>query len=103
MRLIPRISPPQINKLAKIDVIIIDDFGLSPMTDEQSRDILEVVDDRSGTRPLIMTSQLPSDNWYGTIPSATIADAILDRIIHGSYKLNLEGESKRKNRNKDKD
>jgi DNA replication protein DnaC len=90
-----------LNKLAKIDVLVLDDFALAPLTDEQSRDLLEVVDDRAGKRPLIIASQVPSDNWYNTIPSATIADAILDRVIHGSYKFHLAGESRRKN-NKNK-
>lgn len=88
-----------LNKLAKIDVLVLDDFGLAPMTEEQSRDLLEVVDDRCGKRPLIIASQLPPDNWYGAIPSATIADAILDRVIHGSHKLHLTGGSRRKNKN----
>lgn len=88
--------------LEKIDVIVLDDFALAPITDEQSRDLLEVVDDRAGKRPMIIASQIPPDNWYSTIPSATIADAILDRIIHGSHKLHLSGESRRKNKGKQK-
>ena len=90
-----------LKRLAKIDVIVLDDFALAPITDEQSRDLLEVVDDRVGKRPIIISSQLPPDNWYGAIPSATIADAILDRIIHGAHKLHLTGETRRKNKNKD--
>ena len=90
-----------LKKLEKVDVLVLDDFALAPITDEQSRDLLEVVDDRAGKRPLIIVSQLPSGKWHGAIPSATIADAILDRIIHGSHKLHLEGESRRKNRKKD--
>ena len=84
-----------LKRLEKIDVIVLDDFALGPMTDEQSRDLLEVVDDRTGKRPLIIASQVPPDNWYATIPSATIADAILDRIVHGSHKVHLTGPSKR--------
>lgn len=82
-----------LNRLAKIDVLVLDDFGLAPMTDEQSRDLLEVVDDRVGKRPLIIASQLPVENWYEAIPRATIADAILDRIIHSSHKLKMRGKS----------
>lgn len=89
-----------LNRLAKIDVIVLDDFGLAPMTEEQSRDILEVVDDRSERRPVIIASQLPMDNWYSAIPSATIADAIMDRIIHGSYKLQLTGGTLRDPKNR---
>jgi DNA replication protein DnaC len=89
-----------LKKLAKIDVIVLDDFGLAPMTDEQARDLLEVVDDRCGRRPMIIASQLPPDNWYATIPGATIADAILDRIIHSSHKLHMTGKSCRRNDSK---
>ncbi len=85
-----------LSKLAKIDVLVLDDFGLAPVTEEQARDLLEVVDDRCGKRPMIISSQLPPDNWYGTIPSATIADAILDRIIHSSHKLHMKGKSCRR-------
>lgn len=82
-----------LNRLAKIDVIILDDFGLAPMTDEQSRDLLEVIDDRVGKRPVIIASQLPLEDWYEAIPRATIADAILDRIIHSAHKLKMRGKS----------
>jgi DNA replication protein DnaC len=87
-----------LEKLAKVDVLVVDDFALAPLTEEQARDLLEVVDDRFGKRPLIIASQLPPDNWYGAIPSATMADAILDRIINGSQKLHLSGPSRRKNK-----
>ncbi len=89
-----------LKKLQKIDVLVLDDFALAPMTDEQSRDLLEVVDDRAGKRPMIISSQIPPEKWYDAIPSATIADAILDRIIHGAYKLHLTGDSRRKNKHK---
>jgi DNA replication protein DnaC len=89
-----------LNRLAKVDVLVLDDFGLAPMTDEQSRDILEVIDDRSERRPVIIASQLPVDNWYSAIPSATIADAIMDRIIHSAYRLDLKGGTLRDKRNK---
>jgi DNA replication protein DnaC len=92
-----------LKKLAKVDVLVLDDFALAPISDEQSRDLLEVVDDRVGKRPLIFVSQLPPGQWHGAIPSATIADAILDRVIHGAHKLHLEGESRRKNRKKKED
>lgn len=92
--------PRFLKRLAKVDVLVLDDFALAPISDEQSRDLLEVVDDRVGKRPLIIVSQLPPGQWHGAIPSATIADAILDRIVHGAHKLHLEGESRRKNRKK---
>jgi DNA replication protein DnaC len=89
-----------LKKLAKVDVLVLDDFALAPISDEQSRDLLEVVDDRVGKRPLIIVSQLPPGQWHGAIPSATIADAIIDRIIHGAHKLHLEGDTRRKNKRK---
>jgi DNA replication protein DnaC len=89
-----------LNRLAKLDVLVLDDFGLAPMTEEQSRDMLEVIDDRAERRPVIIASQLPVDNWYSAIPSATIADAIMDRIIHGSYKLQLTGGTLRDPKNR---
>jgi DNA replication protein DnaC len=89
-----------LNRLAKTDVLVLDDFGLAPMTEEQSRDMLEVIDDRSERRPVIIASQLPVENWYSAIPSATIADAIMDRIIHGSYKLQLTGGTLRDKKNR---
>jgi DNA replication protein DnaC len=89
-----------LNRLAKIDVIVLDDFALAPMTDEQSRDMLEVIDDRSERRPVVIASQLPVDNWHSAIPSATIADAIMDRIIHGAYRLDLKGGTLRDQKNR---
>lgn len=85
-----------LNRLAKIDLLVLDDFGLAALPDETSRDLLEVIDDRSGTGSTIITSQLPVDHWHQTIANPTIADAILDRVVHNSYKLNLKGESLRK-------
>jgi DNA replication protein DnaC len=78
------------------DVLVLDDYGLAPLTEEPARDLLEVVDDRCGKRPMIIASQLPPESWYDTIPSATIADAILDRTIHSSHKLHMTGKSCRK-------
>ena len=82
--------------IAKTDVIILDDWGLTPLTASQRRDLLEVVDDRHGHKSTIVTSQLPIDQWHEVIGDATIADAILDRLIHNAYKLPLKGESMRK-------
>lgn len=82
-------------KLAKIDLLVIDDFGHVSITDEISRDLLEIIDDRDA-RSTVIISQLHTDHWHQTFVNATIADAILDRIIHGAYKFNLEGESIRK-------
>jgi DNA replication protein DnaC len=85
-----------LKRISKIDVLIIDDFALAPLNDEQSRDLLEVVDDRIGVRPFIIASQIPSSDWYPIFTNATIADAVLDRVVNGSYKIALEGETRRK-------
>lgn len=85
-----------LTKLAKVDVLVIDDFGLFCMPDDNSRDLLEVIDDRSPAKPTIISSQLPLENWHQTISNPTIADAILDRVVHNSYKLILKGGSIRK-------
>lgn len=82
---------------AKTDLICIDDFGLSPWTDVARRDLLEILDDRHGTRSTIVTSQLPVKTWHETIGDPTLADAILDRLVHNSYRIELTGESQRKN------
>jgi DNA replication protein DnaC len=84
-----------LTKLARIDVLVIDDFGHASVTDELSRDLLEIIDDRD-TKSTIIVSQLPVNDWHQTFTNATIADAILDRIIHTAYKFSLDGESIRK-------
>lgn len=88
--------PKVINMLAKTDVLILDDWGLSMLTESQRRDLLELVEDRYGIRSTIITSQVPSSHWYDIIGEPTLADAILDRLIHNAYDINLKGESMRK-------
>ncbi|MCP4048332.1 MAG: ATP-binding protein [Gammaproteobacteria bacterium] len=83
-------------RLAKIDVLIIDDWGLSKLMAEQRRDLLEILEDRYDSRSTIVTSQLPLDKWHDIIGDPTLADAILDRLVHNAYKINLRGESMRK-------
>ena len=83
-------------QLSRMDVLILDDWGLSPLNAEQRRDLLEIVEDRNETRSTIMTSQLPIDKWHDMIGDPTIADAILDRLVHSAYKMTLQGESMRK-------
>lgn len=85
-----------IQQLAKIDVLILDDWGLSPFTEEQCRDLLEIVDDRHKLRSTIVTSQFPIKHWHEILNNPTLADAILDRLVHNAYKLQLKGESLRK-------
>lgn len=85
-----------LTNLAKVDVLILDDWGLMKLNAENRRDLLEVLEDRHGRRSTIATSQLPIEEWHGVIGDATLADAILDRLVHNAYKINLRGESMRK-------
>lgn len=85
-----------LDRLAKIDVLILDDWGLSKLMAEQRRDLLEILEDRYDCRSTIVTSQLPLDKWHDIIGDPTLADAILDRLVHNAYKINLRGESMRK-------
>ena len=82
---------------AKTDLLVLDDWGLTPMTDVQRRDLLELLEDRYGRKSTIVTSQLPVTAWHEAIGDPTLADAILDRIVHNAYKIELKGESMRKN------
>lgn len=86
--------------LARVDVLLVDDWGLAPLSGEQRRDFLELVEDRYGSKSLLMTSQLSTDKWFDVIGDATIADAIMDRIIHNSHKLELKGPSMRQEKAK---
>jgi DNA replication protein DnaC len=88
-----------LSRLAKVDLLIIDDWGLASLTDSERRDILEIVEDRYKVRSTIMASQIPVDKWHDVVADPTIADAILDRIVHNSYKINVEGDSMRKLKN----
>jgi len=81
---------------AKTHLLILDDWGLTPLTDPQRRDLLELLEDRHGLKSTIVTSQLPLDHWHDYLGDPTLADAILDRLVHNAYKINLKGESMRK-------
>ena len=81
---------------AKTDLVLIDDFGLASLNDDARRDLLEILDDRHGRKSTLVTSQLPVENWHDYIGDPTLADAILDRLVHNAYRLNLNGESMRK-------
>ena len=85
-------------QLAKADLIVIDDFGLTPLADATVRDLLEILDDRYDRKSTLITSQLPVNQWHGYLGDRTVADAILDRLVHNSYRLVLKGESMRKRR-----
>jgi DNA replication protein DnaC len=82
--------------LARTDLIALDDWGLAPLADEQRRDLLELLEDRHGLRSTLVAAQLPVDKWHAQIGDPTLADAILDRLIHNAYKLPLKGDSMRK-------
>jgi DNA replication protein DnaC len=82
--------------LAKADLLVLDDFGLAPMSDEIKRDLLEIVDDRFDKKSTLITSQLPVDQWHRHLDDPTLADAILDRLVHNAYKIELKGDSMRK-------
>ena len=86
--------------LAKTAVLILDDWGLAPLSDENRRDLLELLDDRYDRRATVVTSQLPVDHWHEALGDPTLADAILDRLVHNAYKITLQGESMRKRQTK---
>ena len=83
-------------KITKTAVLVLDDLGLAALTDGERRDLLEVIEDRHGAASTIITSQLPIENWHEVIGDPTIADALLDRLVHNAHKIHLKGESMRK-------
>ena len=85
-----------LNALNKFQWLILDDWGLEPLKAAQRNDLLEIMDDRHGSLATTMISQLPTDQWYHAIGDNTLADAILDRLMHNSHRINLKGESMRK-------
>lgn len=85
-------------KLSKTDLLILDDFGLTHLEQQQRLDLMEIIEDRHGKASTVIASQLPVASWYDVIGEDTIADAILDRLVHGSYRIELKGESLRKKR-----
>jgi DNA replication protein DnaC len=85
-----------LGRLAKIDVLVLDDWGLAPLRDQERRDMLEIFDDRHAVRPAIFTSQLPVEKWHDYVADPTIADALLDRVVHNAHRIKLKGPSRRK-------
>jgi len=85
-----------LHKLAKVDLLIIDDFGLNSLSDIDKKDLMEIVEDRYMTGSTIITSQLPLKNWHAFIGDQTIADAVCDRLFHIAHKFELKGDSMRK-------
>ncbi len=86
----------QLKQLAKVQLLIIDDWGLETLKPAQRNDLMEIMDDRHENTSTMMLSQLPTDQWYAGIGDNTLADAILDRLMHNSHRLQLKGESMRK-------
>ncbi len=88
--------PKRMNQLAKVDILILDDFGLAPLSDSERRDLLEVIEERQNRKSIIFTSQLDTKHWHGIIGEPTIADAILDRLVTSAHNIKLNGKSLRK-------
>jgi DNA replication protein DnaC len=85
-------------RLAKVDLLILDDWAMTDLTAQQRRDVMEIVDDRYDRRSIILATQVPVDRWHDMIGDPTYADAILDRIVHNATRVELQGESLRKTR-----
>jgi DNA replication protein DnaC len=88
--------PSLMNRFAQTDLMVLDDWGLVTLNDKQRRDLLEVIEDRYGERATIIASQFPTSEWHAYLGEPTVADAIMDRLIHGAYKIALKGPSQRK-------
>lgn len=85
-----------VRKLQRTDLLLLDDWGLAPFELTEARDIFEILEDRNQTRSTLVVSQIPVGNWHDMLADATLADAILDRLVHNAYKIELRGESMRK-------
>ncbi|MBT9142747.1 MAG: Insertion sequence IS5376 putative ATP-binding protein [Syntrophomonadaceae bacterium] len=85
-----------VKKLQKTDVLLLDDWGISPLQVDEARDLLDIIEDRNQTRSTMITSQLPISQWHNILTDPTLADAILDRLVHNAYKIELKGDSMRK-------
>ncbi len=92
--------PNLLKKIAKAPLLVVDDWGMAKSEDRQYREFLEILDDRHGTGSTLITSQLPVGSWHEAIPDPTVADAILDRLIHNAHRIELKGESMRKRKQK---
>jgi DNA replication protein DnaC len=92
--------PRLLNSYARIDLLVLDDWGLAPLTEEQRKDLFEILEDRYDLRSTLVTSQLPIQKWHHIIGDLTLADGILDRLVHNAHRLALKGESMRKKHRK---
>jgi DNA replication protein DnaC len=90
--------PRLLAKLARMDLLILDDWGITPLRDQDRRDLMEVIEDRDGTRSTLVTSQIPIAKWHDYLGDPTIADAIADRLLHNAHRLALKGSSRRQSR-----
>jgi len=88
--------PALVRKIQKMRLLILDDFGMVDFTSDDARNLFDILEDRNGTGSVCIVSQVPVENWYDTIPLPTIADAIMDRLVHNSYQIEMRGESMRK-------
>ena len=89
-----------LKSLSQVELLILDDWGLAPLMGDQLHDLLEMLEDRHGRKSTLITSQLPVDRWHEWLGDATLADAIMDRLVHNSHKITLKGDSLRKNLSK---
>ena len=86
--------------VSKLSLLVLDDWGVAPMTDANRRDLLEIIDDRYNQASTLITSQLPVNTWHDSIGDATLGDAILDRLLHNAHRIEIYGPSMRKNKAK---
>lgn len=93
----------QLKALGRVDLLVLDDWGLAPLSSDGRRDLMEIIDDRHGRRSTIITSQLPVDAWHAVIGDPTIADAMLDRLVHNAHRITLTGHSMRRKSTKELD
>jgi DNA replication protein DnaC len=90
------VYPERLRAIAAVDLLVLDDWGVTPLTDDSRRDLLEILEDRYDTRSTLVTSQIPVDRWHDYLGDPTIADAILDRLVHNAHRIALCGESMRR-------
>ncbi len=88
--------PKLMDRLQKTELLVLDDYGLTPLGHNERRDLLEVIEDRTGRKATLVTSQLPFEHWHDVVGDATFADAILDRLVHHAHRITLKGASMRR-------
>lgn len=88
--------PRVLARIARVDVLVLDDWGMAPIRDAERREMLEILDDRCGSKATVMTSQITTDKWHDLVGDPTTADAICDRLLHNAHRIALEGPSRRK-------